>query len=127
MGQPGRSFDPAILDDTTPRGPAHRIATVVVKNKAGTVLRINTEDVDAYKAKGYSPTDEKSLVAAGFQSAPKTDYALTESDFEAYTVNELRVFCEDAKPSIDFKSNWNKPDFIAALLQAKFTPLPDGE
>jgi len=123
-GAVGKPFDPDILE-TTPRGPAHRIATVVIKNKAGNALRVNTAEVDGFRAKGYAPVDEKSLQPAGFESTKKAEYTLTEKDFEAYTVNELKAFCEDAKPAIEFKSTWTKPDFIAALLQAKFTPSPD--
>lgn len=116
------AFDPQILEGE-PKGPAHRIATVVVTNEAGRTMRVNTNQLGEMAKKGYTPDNENDVKAAGLGEKTKIEYTLTEVDFEQYTVNELKDFCDGNEPeAIAYKAGWNKPDFIAALLEAEYVP-----
>jgi hypothetical protein len=91
-------------------------------NKAGRQIKVNDDQVGEKEKAGYKIADGAAATAPPVESGASEETAVTSDELKAFTVNDLKEFCEEME--IDTKAGWNKADYIDALIEADFTPPP---
>lgn len=116
-----KNYDKSILE-SKPKGPSMPIDTSVIYDSNGRKIIVNQRDVKKFLENGC--TETMSGKDDNNDNNNGKPYDMTVEDFNEYTVNELKILCDDG--GIDCKSGWNKSDIINALIESKYEiPIED--